>query len=229
MDTRQCTLEALRCILHPKSSREVRIESEQFIAKLKESQEFSMVLMSLLSVDGFEEGVYVLMLTLLHDWIRMWWSKIPMESQVEIRTILSHLVSQCNSRTYGGNYNSKLASILAEIAERQFPQHWTSMIEDFMTLWREAGFNVQEIIVKTLQYIYSDCTDIDFTNQLPSTRRQEIVAGLKIYQNYILNISFQYLLSNLNAVKDPSLEFTEGIFYCLIFTYYFSVLFVWFV
>lgn len=72
--------------------------------------------------------------------------------------------------------------VIANIAERQFPQQWSSFIERLVPYWIEnPSSSIGRVLVsmRAMEYILSDCFDPDFNSDLPSQRRQDIIAGLR--------------------------------------------------
>lgn len=59
---------------------------------------------------------------------------------------------------------NKLASLLAALMERDFPQRWTTCIQDlFQQLWSETAPLVgNRMCLQVLQLVAEDCTDSDF-------------------------------------------------------------------
>jgi hypothetical protein len=59
---------------------------------------------------------------------------------------------------------NKLASLLAALVVRDFPQRWTTCIQDlFQQLWSETAPLVgNRMCLQVLQLVAEDCTDSDF-------------------------------------------------------------------
>lgn len=211
MEVFNYTVTALRGMISPSIGHEQRHNFQAFLMQLKESQECSSVLCSILSTKQFEgvppqelEAIFVLALSIFHDWMKQWWNKINQEQQYHIRQISSQLLSQSTDMIHGSSYCNKLAALLADLVERQYPQYWPSFIVDVKQIWLQGPAFKQEIILKTMQFVLEDCTDSDFNTQLSTKRSEEILDGLRSSQEDILDISFQYFVMNMQVVSDPN-------------------------
>jgi hypothetical protein len=194
-------------LLDPRSTRDQRIYSQNYLEELKKNKESFSTLGIIILAQELDESIRLLALSIFHDWIRKWWNSFPLDIHLQIREIFSSLLMQASLKEYDGNFCSKISSILAEIAERSFPQHWTTMMNDFIGIWIQNQYSAPEIILKTLAFLYIDCTDSEFTNQLTSTRRQEILSGLKLFQEDLLKQCYHYFHGNLEiCLKNPLLN-----------------------
>jgi hypothetical protein len=192
-------------ILDPRSTRDQRVFSQNYLEELKKNKESFSTLGRIILAQELDESVRLLALSVFHDWIRRWWNSFSLDIHLQIREIFSSLLMQASLKEYSGNLCSKISSILAEIAERSFPQHWTTMMNDFSGIWTQNQCSAPEIILKTLTFLYIDCTDSEFTNQLTSTRRTEILSGLKLFQEDLLTQCFGYFNGNLDiCLRNPS-------------------------
>ena len=84
----------------------------------------------------------------------------------------------------------KTASLLAALMVRDFPQRWTTCIQDlFQNLWSETAPLVgNRMCLQVLQLVAEDCTDSDFNNK---------VRGAYIYSNHFCYNKFVPINSNL--------------------------------
>jgi hypothetical protein len=212
MDIVQHTIDAIRITNHSSTTREQRQRCEAFLLQLKNEASTAGVLWQILSAHSFPsippsdtEAIFLLALSLLHEWIKAWWGKLNQGEQVEFRQMVSQLLSQSTCIPHTSRYSSQLAAILADIVERQFPQQWSSFIADIKGLWQQGPTYKQEIILKTLQFVLVDCTDADFhSQQLSAKRSQEIVAGFHDAQEDLLDISYLYFLSMVQVVCEST-------------------------
>lgn len=62
----------------------------------------------------------------------------------------------------------KIASLLADIAVREFPQRWTNFVTDLFTgIWGDGNSTVGvKICLECLKLITEDCTDSDFNSKV---------------------------------------------------------------
>lgn len=200
----------------------MQLESYQsyLLNTLQSSQDFYLIIAHILTSDNLpvnqgNDGIRILALSLLHSWIKVWWMQITsIEQHAQIRGFCTQLLLNAHTQPYiSSSYYNKLGNIIADIAERQFPQHWPSFMDELLHIWihgtdpgvslsnpniggSQSSLAIQEICMKTILTIYDDCVDVDFSSHLPSTRRQEIIAGLLCYQKQLLILLYQYMISN---------------------------------
>lgn len=199
--------QAMVASLSSSTSSDQRHQSQNFLEQLLASQECSMVLQSILSSEVEDNiGLKILALSMLHEWIKRWWNNITPADHLSMRNFCASILRQPAVAHQPSNFRSKLAAILAEIGERQFPQEWTSMVQELTEVWvgglGDAANHpfIQEIVIKTLTFIYTDCTDQDFSSQLPTVRRQEILSGLKAHDAHLLMLLHSFLCSHLQIL-----------------------------
>jgi hypothetical protein len=192
-------LNALTCSLSSTTSKADRLQYDQFIQQLKESQECLPVITDILGRDC-NEFIKLLAITILNDWIKIWWNKIPELDQYSVRKLAFDILSSPLGSSSNKSIRTKIAGILTNLAQRQFPQYWPNLVEEFVGIWStSSSTHLQEVLIMSLEFIITDCIDADFNNTLPTLRRQEIVTGVKEKQELILTTSFQCLTMNLNV------------------------------
>jgi len=123
---------------------------------------------------------------------------------------LMHLTGGSNSSSTTTTTTSfplanKLASLLAALMVRDFPQRWTTCIQDlFQQLWSETAPHVgNRMCLQVLQLVTEDCTDSDFNSKISTKRRNDILMGLNEVSHQFLSILFQTLeqISTLTQVR----------------------------
>lgn len=192
------TVNALTASLSSTTNKSDREACDRFFQQLKESRDCLPVLSEVVAQDH-NEFIKLLSISILNDWIKLWWNKVSEAEQLSIRMLLINILGSPLGVSKNKSIRTKLAVMLTNIAQRQFPQQWPTLIEEFITVWRTSPIERQEIIIMAIEFIITDCIDSDFNNTLPTVRRQEIVAGLKDKQELILTTSFNSLAANLNA------------------------------
>eukprot|EP01039_Chlorochromonas_danica_P001006 gene1006-1092_t len=195
------TLQAMTASLSAMTSSETRRQHQMFLEQLLSSQECSTILRAVLTMEMDDRiGLKILALSMLHDWVKKWWNSIQPADHMAIRDFCADILRQPVIHSQPSNFRSKLAAILAEIAERQFPQHWPSMTTEFTTIWLASESSIQEVILKTLTFLYTDCTDQEYSNSLPTMRRQEILTGLKASESQLLALLYQFLVLHVQTM-----------------------------
>jgi hypothetical protein len=193
------TLEALSAMMDNRTTRESRQQYTEYLTQLEESQQCSSVLCRILTDKqiNHHESIYILTLTILHKWITRWWNRISPNEQNSIRAIISSLLSETTQVEHSSNFSSKLASIITDIVERQFPQQWPNFVPEILQVWVQGPLYKQEIILKSLQFLFVDCTDADFSSHLSTSRRQDIVQAFQSHLRQLLALSYQYFVTHL--------------------------------
>eukprot|EP00533_Pseudo-nitzschia_delicatissima_P009220 CAMPEP_0116104504 /NCGR_PEP_ID=MMETSP0327-20121206/14491_1 /TAXON_ID=44447 /ORGANISM="Pseudo-nitzschia delicatissima, Strain B596" /LENGTH=1505 /DNA_ID=CAMNT_0003596761 /DNA_START=256 /DNA_END=4773 /DNA_ORIENTATION=- len=90
---------------------------------------------------------------------------------------------------------NKLASLLSALVVRDFPQRWTTCIQDlFQQLWSETAPLVgNRMCLQVLQLVAEDCTDSDFNAKISTKRRNDILMGLNEVSHQFLPLLFRSL------------------------------------
>ena len=190
---------ALRLSLSPTTAAVDRQAATTFIQQLKEDAAFLPVISVVLMSGGDEQqSISLLTLTILSDWVQLWWNKVSESDQMGVRNLTCDLFSGPMGLSSSTAIRSKISVILAGICERQFPQCWPTLVEDLIKIWTESPFERQDIVLKTLEYLSMDCIDSGFSSSLPTTRRAEIIAGLLAKQELLLHQAYNFLRMCLN-------------------------------
>ena len=138
--------------------------------------------------------VKLLALTILNDWIKLWWNKVPEHSKLAMKQLALDLLSSSLGVHESAAIRMKIAVILANVVERVFPQYWPTLMPEMLSLWQSSPFARQDIVLKMLEMVVVDSIDVDFNSALPTLRRQEIVTGLVEAQAPLFQTSYEYLM-----------------------------------
>jgi len=174
-------LAAINAVLSDSSTKIERDSAQKYLHDLKEQEVCMSMMLQILATDSADHNDWnrQLALSILDDWLKGWWNRIPEDAQMFIR---SQCVTLLTSSAVGASkgLRTKLAVILCNVACRQYPQQWPSFLDDVVGLWVSTGLPAQrEICIMTLEFLVQDCVDGDFNSTLPTLRRQEIVSGLR--------------------------------------------------
>jgi exportin-5 len=123
----------------------------------------------------------------------------------------------------------KIASLIADIATRDFPQRWTSFISDLFSspdkggLWyippsttsyRGYGPLIGvKMCLECLKIITEDCTDGDFNSKISTSRRNDVLIGLNEVNQQFLPLIFEVLSSQYAAINASKAALNEMINY----------------
>lgn len=192
-------LSAIKGSLDYRTEHSKRIEYQTFLNQLKINIDSLQILECFFSspwdfVNSEHLNFNIFALSFLHEWIKHWWDKLTQADHEKIKNLVFNLIIILSQKSLNNpSYCNKLSSLIADIAERQFPQNWTSFVPDFLSLWKIDNQNVQDIVLKTLTYIFIDCNDNDLNTNISSLRRQEITAGIIFSKNDLLCYTFEYI------------------------------------
>lgn len=99
----------------------------------------------------------------------------------------------------------KLASLLAGLVVRDFPQRWEGFVTEVLCPMRQGGLWYNEpgaeavnqsgcrICLECFKLVAEDCTDSDFNAKISTTRRNDILTGLNEVSLQILTLFFHLL------------------------------------
>jgi hypothetical protein len=145
---------------------------------------------------------HLLSLSIVSDWIKIWWNRLNEEEQISLRVTITNKIfyhfisslSTSSSTTTSPLIRSierKIAEIISQLIERQFPQNWPTMLPDIFDLLLQSPSGPSSaLLLISLHQVASDCVDNDFENLLPTIRRQEIILAFKENQEMMLTALF---------------------------------------
>lgn len=127
---------------------------------------------------------------------------------------------------------TKIASLIADIATRDFPQRWTTFVTDIFAppsqggLWyihqteyvpsRGYGpFIGVKMCLECLKVITEDCTDGDFNSKISASRRNDVLIGLNEVKSQFLPLFFELLSSQYSIVNSTKANLNEMYNYLL--------------
>lgn len=70
-----------------------------------------------------------------------------------------------------------MASIVNELLKREWPQHWPNFHEIYIKCLQENVFTF-DVCCRSLKLLSDDCGSSEFSSNLPTARRKEIITGL---------------------------------------------------
>ncbi|CAM9612433.1 unnamed protein product [Chrysoparadoxa australica] len=86
----------------------------------------------------------------------------------------------------------KVAVLTAEVAKREFPQHWEGFVEELRQVWG-LGHKQAELAIMALTAVIEDTMNSDFSTCLPSQRRNDILTGLNLALPGLLPFMYDYM------------------------------------
>ena len=196
---------AMRASLSSSTSKENRSLVDAYLSRLKEDRQCLEIMMHVLTVESenHDDFIRMMSLTILNDWLKIWWNKILENEQAAIRNTVVMLVKGTVGKSPVKGLWTKLAVMISNIAIRQFPQQWPTFLEDMVSLCNlgtvdPSSFGEHEIAIMAIEYLASDSIDTDYCNSLPLERRQDILAGFRSKLPQLLGFAYTYVLDCSN-------------------------------
>ncbi len=97
----------------------------------------------------------------------------------------------------------KLASLLSDVILRDFPQRWTSLLDDLMSLFTTSS-SAAQIVLNAVTIVTEDCTDSDFNSKVATARRNDVLQGLNEISSRFLPTVYQFLQHHYNSLLSPN-------------------------
>lgn len=152
----------------------------------------------------FEYTLRYYCLLVMESYMNRNWNSMEMEARVEFRNYILEIVT-----TQGDALPSfvleKIASLLAQVMKRTFPQHWKDCFEHFGVLCGKHPVQGQ-VVFLVLKTVVEDCSNADFNTMLPSKRRNEILQGLHVCAPSFLVEICQYVQGKPTVVVETVLS-----------------------
>ena len=197
-------LAAMQASMSSATSKEQRTQAEALLAQLKESQICMELMLHILSVESeaHNDFIRLLSLTILSDWVKMWWNKINESDQTIVKNSVLTLLHGAIGRSPMRGLRTKLAVMISNIAVRSFPQLWSSFLEDMAGIVLSAGtsntIEQKEIAFMAIEFTSADAIDSDYCAAIPIERRQDILGGYRTKLPQLLAFSCQFLMQCSN-------------------------------
>ena len=199
-------LAAMQASMSSATSKEQRTQAEALLAQLKESQICMELMLHILSVESeaHNDFIRLLSLTILSDWVKMWWNKINESDQTIVKNSVLTLLHGAIGRSPMRGLRTKLAVMISNIAVRSFPQLWSSFLEDMAGIVLTTGtsntIEQKEIAFMAIEFTSADAIDSDYCAAIPIERRQDILAGYRTKLPQLLAFSCQFLMQCSNEL-----------------------------
>ena len=194
------SLGAMRASLSSSTTKEQRVMVDLFLSQLKEDRRCLEIMIHILTFqsDNHDDYIRMLSLTILNDWLKIWWNKLVESEQSSIRNSVLMLLNGPVGKSPVKGLWTKLAVMISNIAVRQFPQMWPNFLEDMVSLCLASSttatsFGEQEISIMAIEFTASDSIDNDYCSSLPLQRRQDILAGFRKKLPELLGFAFNFL------------------------------------
>ena len=182
-------LGAMQASLSSSTPKEQRTQAEALLAQLKESQLCMELMLHVLTVDSdaHTDSIRLLSLTVLSDWVKIWWNKVNEGDQTIVKKSVLELLHGPIGRSPVRGLRTKLAVMLSNIAVRSFPQQWPSFLDDMARVVAGTSdaatvtVEQKEIAFMAIEFTSADSIDTDYCTAIPIERRQDILGGFRRY------------------------------------------------
>ena len=93
-----------------------------------------------------------------------------------------------------------VARLVADVAERSFPQVWPQFLEGLLAAWQgSADGTSAELCMMVLRNLAEDCTDSNFNSRLSAGRRNDILRGITTNLEPLLALTYAYMGQQFQA------------------------------
>jgi len=140
-------------------------------------------------------------LTSLGDVIERQWDAIAPAAHTQIRGLCLHVLSRC-SPSSPRYQTEKAAALVAEVAERTYPQLWPDFFTQVQSM-STLGDPQTEGLMLVLKQLAEDCSDSDFNAKLTAARRADVLRGLHAEVPPMLPQIYQYMQTKFGLLEQP--------------------------
>ena len=101
---------------------------------------------------------------LVSEFLKKQYAKLESEERLQLRHAVLQAAQQEATKpiTDSRILTNKLASLMASIMVREFPQRWTTCIQDLFSMWSPNPQMGVKMCLEVLKLVAEDCTDSDF-------------------------------------------------------------------
>eukprot|EP01038_Epipyxis_sp_PR26KG_P011703 gene11703-15668_t len=187
---------AINISINASTSQADRNISNNIILSLKDSPHYLTILIRLVVETDYDISVKLTCLSIFVESIKCNWDLLALDEQLIIRQIGLTLFTNsiiCESSII----RRKTAVAIAQISMRQFPQIWSTYIDDILNYLRSDKLEQQELALLSLLYFVEDSLNSDYNSIISSQRKQEIISGLLNLETVILSCLSKYLEAKL--------------------------------
>ena len=105
----------------------------------------------------------------------------------------------------------KIAAILSDVAERIYPQLWSTFLDDMQKVSGVGSLYSTEIVIRTLKTISEDCVDGDFNSKLPTKRRTQILKTFSVELPPLTPVFLQTLVEHYQTKNESGVRIVQAI------------------
>eukprot|EP00934_Nitzschia_sp_Nitz4_P007801 Nitzschia sp. Nitz4//scaffold105_size73764//38086//42509//NITZ4_005677-RA/size73764-augustus-gene-0.51-mRNA-1//1//CDS//3329532450//7791//frame0 len=133
---------------------------------------------------------------ILTTFLKHQYSKLSEQDRIQLKqaAVMAARLEAPKPRTESTILANKLASLLAALLVREFPQRWTTCIDDLFAMWNPDQPQIgNKLCLEVLKLVAEDCTDSDFNTKISTKRRNDILIGLNEVSSQFLPLLFRSL------------------------------------
>ena len=102
--------------------------------------------------------------------------------------------------TEAGHIREAVARLVANLAERAYPQVWPGFFEGLLATWQgSADGNAADLAMLVLRNVAEDCTDAQFNARLSVGRRNDILRAMRPHVPALLALTFAFMAHHFGA------------------------------
>ena len=167
-------VQALAVIYAPGCSNQQRQQAQKLCEDVKEDARSPLIGHHLAHFSrNFDSTVRYFGLTLLENAVRFKWQDYGDNERLQIREAIVDLVRNGLQPTGEKKFiREKLAHIVAEVAERSWPQNWPELNSLLMELFQTSSIDMRELVLNVLKFIAEDT--FVFTTSVTVSRKEDI-------------------------------------------------------
>ncbi|CAM9430764.1 unnamed protein product [Pylaiella littoralis] len=94
----------------------------------------------------------------------------------------------------------KVADLVAQLAERDYPNRWDGFLEQMMQAWTMGPVQA-EMAMMVLARLIEDCHDVDFRSEIDFSRRDPILRGLNDFLPRLIPTLYNFLVQQWMGYK----------------------------
>ncbi|KAI9179499.1 karyopherin [Blastocladiella emersonii ATCC 22665] len=170
-------IQAIRVQLSPTASQAERLQTYEYLNKVTQSGDAPAVGMALAPAGaGHPDEVRFFGLKCLEFVARYQWAQMPPEAGSAFVGSLEQLVTEGLAPSDSNPIKSKLATILVEVAKREWPQPWD--LNALLTRMFTGSLIHRELVFMTLTALCEDIYDVDFSDEVVVSRKRVLMKAL---------------------------------------------------
>lgn len=171
-------MQALQTALSPGAPEQLKSQALQFLEQFKRDEGNAEWAFAVLKQPGSPAEARLFALQCLEALLKVKWKGWTAEGHRLFRSeVMALMEVGVGSEVF---MRERIALLVSGVGEREYPQHWPSMLDDFRLVMETRGPMAAVIVLMALRDMAEDCMDADFNSRLPTGRRTDILRQLNL-------------------------------------------------